>query len=165
RWASAGPSSPPQERDGTGARGAAHRGRVATPARHRRARDAPRQGERADPSQLLFERGSRAPAGAHAGHAVRRMRKRLDRRVTIVVHTDGDLASRQYRVPVWALEAGKWSALVVGLLVVLFFTFAGPISRAAARVPGLQRQVARLEGQDRRVQQLAAALKRARAND
>src|SRR5436309_910250 len=59
------------------------------------------------------------------------MTTRKDRRVTIVVHTDGDLASRQYRVPVWAFEAGKWGALVVGLLVVLFFAFAGPIGRAA----------------------------------
>src|SRR5881409_4036957 len=92
------------------------------------------------------------------------MTTRKDRRVTIVVHTDGDLASRQYRVPVWAFEAGKWGALVVGLLVVLFFAFAGPISRAAARVPGLERQVARLEEENGRVQQLAAALNRAEAN-
>jgi len=64
------------------------------------------------------------------------MKKRKDRRVTIVVHTDGDLASRQYRVPLWAFEAGKWGALAVGLLVVLFFAFAGPIGRAAAASPG-----------------------------
>src|SRR3989441_4089808 len=92
------------------------------------------------------------------------MTTRKDRRVTIVVHTDGDLASRQYRVPVWAFEAGKWGALVVGLLVVLFFAFAGPIGRAAARVPGLERQVARLEEENSRVQQLAGALNRAEAN-
>lgn len=92
------------------------------------------------------------------------MKARKDRRVTIVVHTDGDLASRQYRVPVWALEAGKWTALLIGLLVVLFFAFAGPITRAAARVPGLQRDVARLEEENGRVQQLAAALNRAEAN-
>jgi len=73
------------------------------------------------------------------------MTKRKDRRVTIVVHVDGELASRQYRVPLWAFEAGKWSALGVGLLVVLFFAFAGPIGRAASRVPILERRVARLE--------------------
>ena len=78
------------------------------------------------------------------------MKKRKDRRVTIVVHTDGDLASRQYRVPVWAFEAGKWGALVVGLLVVLFFAFAGPIGRAAARVPGLERQVVTVDEHDLR---------------
>jgi len=87
-----------------------------------------------------------------------------DRRVTIVVHTDGELASRQYRLPLWAVEAGKWSALVIGLLIVLFFAFAGPIGRAAARVPGLEREVARLEAENSRVQQLAGALNRAESN-
>ncbi len=87
-----------------------------------------------------------------------------DRRVTIVLHTDGELASRQYRVPVWVFEAGKWGALVIGLLVVLFFAFAGPIGRAAARVPGLEREVARLEEENHRVQQLAGALNRAEQN-
>ena len=87
-----------------------------------------------------------------------------DRRVTIVVHTDGELASRQYRVPLWAFEAGKWGALGTGLLIVLFFAFAGPISRAAARVPGLEGEVARLREENGRVQQLAAALNRAEAN-
>ncbi len=86
------------------------------------------------------------------------------RGVTIVVHTDGDLNTRQYRLPMWAFEAGKWAALVLGLLVVLFFTFAGPISRAAARVPGLDREVARLHAENARVQQLATALNRAEQN-
>ena len=87
-----------------------------------------------------------------------------DRRVTIVVHTDGELASRQYRLPLWAFEAGKWSALVIGLLIVLFFAFAGPIGRAAARVPWLEREIAHLEAENSRVQQLAAALNRAESN-
>lgn len=86
------------------------------------------------------------------------------RSVTIVVHTDGDLDSRQYRVPLWAFAVGKWAAAVVAALVVLFFAFAGPIGRAAARVPGLEREVARLQQENSRVQQLAAALNRAEAN-
>ena len=86
------------------------------------------------------------------------------RGVTIVVHTDGDIASKQYRLPMWAFTAAKWSALVVGLMVVLFFAFAGPIFRAAARTPGLDREVARLREENGRVQQLAAALNRAEAN-
>jgi murein DD-endopeptidase MepM/ murein hydrolase activator NlpD len=86
------------------------------------------------------------------------------RGVTIVVHTDGDLGSKQYRVPIWTFSAAKWGALVVGLLVVLFFAFAGPIFRAAARTPGLDREVARLKEENGRVQQLAAALNRAEAN-
>jgi murein DD-endopeptidase MepM/ murein hydrolase activator NlpD len=86
------------------------------------------------------------------------------RSVTIVVHIDGDVDSNQYRLPLWAFAAGKWGALVVGLLMVLFFAFAGPISRAAARVPGLEREQARLREENGRVQQLAAALNRAEAN-
>jgi len=64
------------------------------------------------------------------------MTKRKDRRVTIVVHTDGDLASRQLPRAGVGVRGGSGGALVVGLLVVLFFAFAGPIGRAAARVPG-----------------------------
>jgi murein DD-endopeptidase MepM/ murein hydrolase activator NlpD len=86
------------------------------------------------------------------------------RSVTILVHLDGDIGSKQYRVPIWAVTAGKWGALIVGLLVVLFFAFAGPISRSAARVPGLEREVSRLQEENGRVQQLAAALNRAEAN-
>src|SRR6266702_316694 len=101
----AGAPAAHEEGHGTGARGAAHRGRAASAAGHRRARHPPRQGEGADPPQLLFERRPRAPLGADPRCAVRRMKKKKkDRRVTIVVHTDGEVESRQYRVPLWAFE-------------------------------------------------------------
>jgi murein DD-endopeptidase MepM/ murein hydrolase activator NlpD len=86
------------------------------------------------------------------------------RGVTIVVHTDGDLDSRQYRLPRWLVQAGKWGAMAVAVLVVLFFAFAGPLTRNAARVPILEREIARLRVENSRVQQLAAALNRAEAN-
>ena len=86
------------------------------------------------------------------------------RGVTIVVHIDGDIGSKQYRLPMWAFAAAKWGALVVGLLVVLFFAFAGPITRAASHAGQLEREVARLKEENARVQQLAAALNRAEAN-
>jgi murein DD-endopeptidase MepM/ murein hydrolase activator NlpD len=86
------------------------------------------------------------------------------RGVTIVVHTDGDLDSRQYRLPLLLFQIGKWGAIAIAVLVVLFFAFAGPIARSAARVPGLQREVARLRRENSRVQQLASALNRAEAN-
>ncbi|HXM39535.1 MAG TPA: M23 family metallopeptidase [Gemmatimonadales bacterium] len=84
--------------------------------------------------------------------------------VTIVVHSDGDLDSRQYRVPRWFVQAGKLGGIAIAILVVLFFAFAGPITRSAARVPGLQREVGRLRAENSRVQQLAAALNRAESN-
>lgn len=86
------------------------------------------------------------------------------RGVTIVVHKDGDLDSRQYRIPRWAVQGGKWGAIAVAVLVVLFFVFAGPLTRNAARVPGLEREIARLRVENSRVQQLASALNRAEAN-
>lgn len=86
------------------------------------------------------------------------------RGVTIVVHADGDLESKQYRFPRWAVVAGKWGAGAIAVLVVLFFAFAGPITRNAALVPGLKREVSRLRVENSRVQQLASALNRAEAN-
>jgi len=86
------------------------------------------------------------------------------RHVTIVVHTDGDLNSRQYRVPLRVVQFGKAAAIAVAILAVLFFAFAGPISRSAARVPGLEREVARLRAENSRVQELAVALTRAEGN-
>ena len=90
--------------------------------------------------------------------------KQGSRAVTIVVHADGDLESKQYRFPRWAVEAGKWGAGAIALSIVLFFAFAGPIFRNAARVPRLEREVSRLRVENSRVQQLASALNRAEAN-
>jgi murein DD-endopeptidase MepM/ murein hydrolase activator NlpD len=86
------------------------------------------------------------------------------RGVTIVVHIDGDPSTKKYHLPLWWFEAGKWSAVTVALLVVLFFAFAEPLTHAAARVPGLEREVARLRQENGRVQELAGALSRAEAN-
>jgi len=86
------------------------------------------------------------------------------RGVTIVVQVDGDLNTRQVRLPLWAFTAGKWAAVLVVILAALFFAFAGPITRAALRVPGLEREVSRLRVENSRVQELAAALNRAEAS-
>jgi len=84
--------------------------------------------------------------------------------VTVVVHIDGDPNSRRYRAPLWVFEVGKWGMVTVALLIVLFFAFAEPLTRAAARVPGLEQEVTRLRQENGRVQQLAGALNRAEAN-
>src|SRR2546428_12444198 len=84
--------------------------------------------------------------------------------VTIVVHTDGELESHQYRVPLWAFEVGKWTAGGIAVLVVLFFLFAGPITRNAVRAQLLDRRGARLEEENGPVQPVAAALNRAGAD-
>lgn len=84
--------------------------------------------------------------------------------VTIVVHVDGDLTTRRYRLPLQLFRAGKGAALVLAVLIVGFLAFAGPITRNAARVPALEREITRLRQENSRVQQLAAALNRAEQN-
>lgn len=86
------------------------------------------------------------------------------RAVTVVVHVDGDVESRQFRFSLRLFRAAQAVTLVLAVLVVGFLAFAGPITRNAARVPGLEREVDRLTQDNARVQQLAAALNRAEAN-
>jgi len=86
------------------------------------------------------------------------------RGVTIVIHADGDLESKQYRFPAWAVLAGKWGAGAIAVSIVLFFAFAIPIFGNAAKVPGLEREVSRLRIENSRVQQLATALNKAESN-
>lgn len=83
------------------------------------------------------------------------------RHVTIVVHTDGDLKTRQIRLPLSVFRITQGVAIALGVLVLLFFAFAGPIMRSAARVPGLLGDVARLRADSARVGELAAELNRA----
>ena len=80
------------------------------------------------------------------------------RGVTLVIQRDGATRSRTVRLPRWMLRLGAFTgaALLVGLGLgaVLYL----PIVRAAARVPGLERQVQRLEADNAKVRQLSAAL-------
>ena len=80
------------------------------------------------------------------------------RGVTVVIQRDGATRSQTFRYSVWALRLGALAgtALLAGLgiLAVLYF----PIVRAAARVPGLERQVSRLQAENAMVRQLSVAL-------
>lgn len=78
--------------------------------------------------------------------------------VTVVIQRDGTTRSRTLRLPLWAVRLGSLggAALLagIGLLAVLYF----PVVRAAARVPGLERKVDRLEAENAMVRQLSLAL-------
>jgi murein DD-endopeptidase MepM/ murein hydrolase activator NlpD len=80
------------------------------------------------------------------------------RAYTIIVQRDGALASRTLRIPVWAVRTtlGGGIGLGMGLLAVL--ALYGPVVRAAARVPGLQREVARLRAENAKIVELSAAV-------
>lgn len=80
------------------------------------------------------------------------------RGVTILIQRDGATRSRTFRLPLWLLRLGALGGSVLlvalGLVAVLYL----PIVRAAARVPALERRVARLQADNAKVRQLSAAL-------
>lgn len=80
------------------------------------------------------------------------------RHVTVVVHTDGALTSRSLRLPAWMFRAGLGLLVALGLVLLLAVATYAPIVSAAARVPGLVREVDRLEQENTRIIELVAAL-------
>jgi len=78
--------------------------------------------------------------------------------VTIVVHSDGALATRTIRIPRWAFRAAVASSIGLGALILLGLALYLPITAAAARVPGLVREVDRLETENQKIAELVAAL-------
>lgn len=80
------------------------------------------------------------------------------RKLTIMVHRDGALASRSLRVPVWLARAAVTAAIALGALIVIGAVLYAPIVRTAAQVPGLNREIARLEAENAKVTRLARTL-------
>lgn len=80
------------------------------------------------------------------------------RQVSIIVQRDGDLHGRTWRLPLWGLRATGAIALLLVVAFILGAAFFAPIARQAARVPSLSRDIERLETDNRRVRELAAAL-------
>jgi murein DD-endopeptidase MepM/ murein hydrolase activator NlpD len=85
-------------------------------------------------------------------------KRRRARSVTIVIQRDGTTKTRSLRIPIWALRLGSILAGLVALLLVLVTALYGPLVRAAARVPGMERELARLNAENTRVRELSAAL-------
>jgi murein DD-endopeptidase MepM/ murein hydrolase activator NlpD len=83
---------------------------------------------------------------------------RAPRAVTIVIQQDGATRSQTYRVPVWMLRAGVGFMVAATLAAVVVAALYGPLLRSALRVPGLERQVAKLEADNAKVHQLITAL-------
>jgi murein DD-endopeptidase MepM/ murein hydrolase activator NlpD len=87
------------------------------------------------------------------------MRKRKrGRSVTLVIQRDGTTKTRTVRAPIWALRIGAWALGVVALLLLLVTALYGPLVKAAARVPGMERELSRLRAENIRVRELSAAL-------
>src|SRR5918992_2794594 len=85
-------------------------------------------------------------------------RKKRSRSITMVIQRDGTTRTRTVRIPIWTLRLGMWGAVVVGVLLILITALYGPLVAAAARVPGMERELARLRAENTRVRELSAAL-------
>jgi murein DD-endopeptidase MepM/ murein hydrolase activator NlpD len=79
---------------------------------------------------------------------------------TIIVHRDGAVDSRSYRVPLWIVRAGAIAGGGLALLAFVGAVLYAPIVRTAARVPSLNRELERLRAENEQVRGLAAALER-----
>jgi murein DD-endopeptidase MepM/ murein hydrolase activator NlpD len=82
---------------------------------------------------------------------------------TVLIHRDGVLSSRQLRLPLWAVRVLLVAGVALAATVVVLVALYGPIVKAAARVPTLEREVARLRGENARVTELAERLDEAEA--
>lgn len=78
--------------------------------------------------------------------------------VTIVIHSDGALATRSYRLPRWAVRLAVGGVISLGAVILLGLALYLPVAAAAARVPGLVREVERLEDDNHKIVELVAAL-------
>jgi hypothetical protein len=91
------------------------------------------------------------------------MMKRAHPWVTVIIQTDGSLEKKQTRMPMWLARGLLIAGIVIAALVVLGAAFYLPLARTAARVPGLERRITRLEGENARIGDLARALDSAEA--
>ena len=80
------------------------------------------------------------------------------RKVTIVLHRDGDTATRSISMPLWAARILTGVAITVAALLVIGAALYIPIIRTAATVPGLRREVTQLRAENEQVNQLARTL-------
>jgi murein DD-endopeptidase MepM/ murein hydrolase activator NlpD len=62
------------------------------------------------------------------------------------------------RLPLWGVRAGAWFLGSVAVLLLMITALYGPLVRAAARVPGMERELGRLRAENTRVRELSAAV-------
>ncbi|MFI5279530.1 MAG: peptidoglycan DD-metalloendopeptidase family protein [Gemmatimonadales bacterium] len=80
------------------------------------------------------------------------------RGVTVMVHRDGALETRQFRLSAWATRAAFVLTITLIVTLVLVAVLYGPIVVAAARTPMLVHEVEQLRIENARVNELARRL-------
>jgi murein DD-endopeptidase MepM/ murein hydrolase activator NlpD len=85
-------------------------------------------------------------------------RKKRSRSLTVVIQRDGTTKTRTVRIPIWTLRLGSWTLGLLLLFLLMVTALYGPLVGAAARVPGMERELSRLRAENTRVRELSAAL-------
>ncbi|MFI5207453.1 MAG: peptidoglycan DD-metalloendopeptidase family protein [Gemmatimonadales bacterium] len=80
------------------------------------------------------------------------------RGVTVMVHRDGALETRQFRLSAWATRVALVATITLIVTLVLVAVLYGPIVVAAARTPMLEHEVEQLRIENARVNELARRL-------
>jgi murein DD-endopeptidase MepM/ murein hydrolase activator NlpD len=83
-----------------------------------------------------------------------------ERRMTFIIvpHGGGDLSTRSFELSYRSLRAAAFVLLAIGVLVAWMAITYAWMSAQAARVPGLQQEIAYLEAEQQRIGQLARQL-------
>ena len=84
--------------------------------------------------------------------------KSRSRSVTILIQRDGRTKTQSFRIRLWTLRLAAWGLALAAVFLVLLVVLYGPTFRAAARVPGMERKLSRLQAENARVRELSAAL-------
>ncbi len=75
--------------------------------------------------------------------------KSRSRSVTVLIQRDGTTKTHTFRIRLWTLRLGAWLLALVAVLLLLLVVLYGPMVRAAARVPGMERELSRLRPRTR----------------
>lgn len=78
--------------------------------------------------------------------------------VTYVIHRDGDIESKVYKVPLWAHKFFKIAGVTLAIMILVGIVLYAPIVLTAAKVPGLNREIDQLTAENRQVRELAETL-------
>lgn len=84
--------------------------------------------------------------------------KSRSRSVTVLIQRDGTTKTQSFRIRLWTLRLAGWLLALVALLLLLLVVLYGPMLRAAARVPGMERELSRLQAENAKIRELSAAL-------
>lgn len=78
--------------------------------------------------------------------------------ITILIHRDGEVDSRSFRIPLWLYRTGIGAAAGVLLLVLLGAILYLPIVGVAGQVPGLRSEIASLREENAQIRRLVATV-------